>query len=142
MYTLYTLARHVFRFQSEIRRAHARKVGEPVAVNNRPSLGHGHDSKGHHRVHPLVRAPTRCLERDLREVLDLVLRDGQGLALLRRPATIHAVDTGSSRHSPHGIDQDEVAVVRLERVPSIELGRRLPETQLVLNVPRRASVGR
>lgn len=112
-----------------MRRPRSRKVRQPVAVDNRLPLGHHHHSKGDYRVHPFIWTPTRCLERDLRKIFRLVLRDGQGLALLRRPSRIRAFDRWPSRHGPHGIDQDEMAVVGLECVSSIELGWGLPLSQ-------------
>lgn len=112
-----------------MRRPRARKVGQPVTINYRLALVHDHHSHGDHRVHPLIRTPTRCLECDLREVLCLVLRDGQRLALLRRPRCVRAFDRWPSNNRPHGIDQDEVAIVGLEGVASVELGRGLPFSQ-------------
>lgn len=120
---------HVPLVVSKMRRSRARKVRQPVAINNRFPLVHYHHSEGDHRVHPLIWAPASCLEGDLCEILGLVLRDGQRLALLRRPGCIRALDGWPSRHGPHGIDQNEVAVIGLEGISGIELGRGLPSSQ-------------
>lgn len=115
-----------------MRRSRARKVRQPVAVDNRLPLVHYHHPQGDDRVHPLIWTPASCLEGDLCEILRLVLRDGQRLALLGRPGCIRAFNRRPSRHGPHGIDQNEVTIVGLEGVSCIEFGWGLPFSQYLV----------
>lgn len=62
-----------------MRRSSPRKIRQPITVNDGLALHHGHHANRDNCVHPPIRTTTWGLERDLREVLDVILSSSHGL---------------------------------------------------------------
>lgn len=98
------------------------EIRDPITVNNGLALHHGHHANRDNWVHPPVRTVTRRLERDLREILDVILCGRHRLVSCSR-GPLMAIRPGDER--PCCIHENEVSVVCLQGVASVELGVRL-----------------